>query len=112
MFRFEMLNEGTPFYAGRIAQPKRRCESAINHDDAFESTNDRRKMLGARRSCVSAENDTRISGRSGRRALLRQFVQSGHKIFQGGTLVDVVHVDVADDSAFIDHDERSLSRSV
>src|ERR1700757_4509553 len=47
MFRFEMLNERTPFYARRIAQPKRRCESAINHDDAFESTNDRRKMLGA-----------------------------------------------------------------
>src|SRR4029078_11342832 len=48
MFRSQMFNERTPFCAGRIAQPQRCCESAINHDDAFESTNDRRKMLGAR----------------------------------------------------------------
>src|SRR5213592_3783269 len=112
MFRSEMLKERTPFRAGRIAQPKRRCESAINHDDAFESTNDRRKMLGARGSCVSAENDTRINGRSGRRALLRQLVQSRNQVFQGGTLVDVVDVDVADDSTFIDHEECSLSCSI
>ena len=43
-----MLNKGTSFGARRIAQSECRCELAVDYDDAFESTRDRRKMLGAR----------------------------------------------------------------
>ena len=48
MFRSQVLNKGTPFCAGRVPQSKCRRESPIDYDDAFQSTNDRWKMLGAR----------------------------------------------------------------
>src|SRR6266498_798349 len=46
------------------------------------------------------------------RVLLRHLVQSGNQVFQGWTLVDVVDVDVANDSVFIDHEECSLGCSI
>src|SRR6266542_3414767 len=43
----EMLNKGTSFGTRRIAQSECRCKLAVDDDDAFEATRDRRKVLGA-----------------------------------------------------------------